>query len=62
MALIVPTWWQGECCYRVCVVNPQTTDEMLAALLDDMASFGRPDRRTDALAAVLRGFRGHFWP
>ena len=39
VALIVPTWWQGECCYRVCVVNPQTTDEMLTALLDDMASF-----------------------
>ena len=39
VALIVPTWWQGECCYRVCLVNPQTTDEMLTALLDDMASF-----------------------
>ena len=39
VALIVPTWWQGECCYRVCLVNPQTTEEMLTALLDDMASF-----------------------
>ena len=39
VALIVPTWWQGECCYRVCLVNPQTTDEMLTALLDDMAAF-----------------------
>ena len=36
VALIVPTWWQGECCYRICVVNPLTTDAMLTALLDDM--------------------------
>jgi glutamate/tyrosine decarboxylase-like PLP-dependent enzyme len=39
VALIVPTRWQGQCCYRVCVVNPQTTEEMLTSLLDDMASF-----------------------
>ena len=31
VALIVPTWWQGECCYRICVVNPLTTAEMLSA-------------------------------
>ena len=36
-ALIVPTKWQGETCYRVCVVNPRTTATALAALLDDMA-------------------------
>src|SRR5215218_3253840 len=40
VALVVPTWWQGEICYRVCVVNPLTTLEMLAGLLDDMASYG----------------------
>ena len=40
VALIVPTWWQDECCYRVCLVNPQTTEEMLTSLLDDMAEFG----------------------
>jgi glutamate/tyrosine decarboxylase-like PLP-dependent enzyme len=39
VALIVPTWWQGQCCYRICVVNPLTTDEMLTALLDDMSQF-----------------------
>jgi glutamate/tyrosine decarboxylase-like PLP-dependent enzyme len=38
VALIVPTWWQGECCYRICVVNPLTTDAMLDALLDDMST------------------------
>ena len=36
-ALIVPTRWQGETCYRVCVVNPGTTVEALAGLLDDLA-------------------------
>ena len=39
VALIVPTRWQDECCYRICVVNPLTTDAMLAALLDDMSTF-----------------------
>jgi glutamate/tyrosine decarboxylase-like PLP-dependent enzyme len=38
--LIVPTTWQGERCYRVCVVNPLTTAEMLAEILDDMAAYG----------------------
>ena len=27
VALIVPTTWQGETCYRVCLVNPLTTVE-----------------------------------
>ncbi len=40
VALVVPTWWHGECCYRVCIVNPQTTDEMLSSVLDDMAAYG----------------------
>ena len=35
--LIVPTRWQGETCYRICVVNPCTTVEALAGLLDDLA-------------------------
>ena len=39
VALIVPTWWQDDICYRVCVVNPLTTPEMLSSLLDDMAAF-----------------------
>jgi glutamate/tyrosine decarboxylase-like PLP-dependent enzyme len=39
VALIVPTWWHGDVCYRVCIVNPLTTPEMLSALLDDMQSF-----------------------
>ena len=34
----MPTWWHGEVCYRVCLVNPLTTLEMLTALLDDMAA------------------------
>ena len=38
--LIVPTTWQGERCYRICVVNPLTTAEMLAEILDDMAAYG----------------------
>ena len=38
VALVVPTWWHGEVCYRVCLVNPLTTLEMLTALLDDMAA------------------------
>ena len=36
-ALIVPTRWLGETCYRICVVNPRTTVDALAGLLDDMA-------------------------
>ena len=39
VALVVPTWWQDEICYRVCLVNPLTTLEMLTGLLDDMASY-----------------------
>lgn len=39
VALIVPTRWQGELCYRICVINPRTTVEMLDSLLDDMESF-----------------------
>ena len=38
VALIVPTRWHGDVCYRVCIVNPLTTPEMLSSLLDDMAS------------------------
>lgn len=39
IALVLATHWQDECCYRVCIVNPLTTIEMLSALLDDMAGF-----------------------
>jgi glutamate/tyrosine decarboxylase-like PLP-dependent enzyme len=38
-ALVVPTRWHGEPCYRVCIVNPRTTVGALSALLDDMATF-----------------------
>lgn len=38
-ALIVPTRWRGETCYRVCLVNPLTTIEGLEALLDDMTEW-----------------------
>ncbi len=41
VALVVPTRWQDRICYRVCLVNPLTTDEMLSSLLDDMAEFAR---------------------
>ena len=39
VALIVPTTWQGDTCYRICLVNPVTTVDMLTALLDDMLAF-----------------------
>ena len=39
VALVVPTWWQGEVCYRICLVNPLTTSAMLSELLDDMAAY-----------------------
>jgi glutamate/tyrosine decarboxylase-like PLP-dependent enzyme len=39
VALIVPTRWQERTCYRVCLVNPQTTLEMLTTLLEDMLTF-----------------------
>jgi glutamate/tyrosine decarboxylase-like PLP-dependent enzyme len=35
-ALIVPTAWMGQPCFRICVVNPLTEAEDLIALLDDM--------------------------
>ena len=38
--LIVPTAWRGERCYRICLVNPLTTEAMLAEILDDMAEYG----------------------
>lgn len=40
VALIVPTTWRGERCYRICLVNPLTTTDMLTELLDDMAAYG----------------------
>jgi glutamate/tyrosine decarboxylase-like PLP-dependent enzyme len=36
-ALIVPTTWRGEMCFRVCIVNPRTELDDLIALLEDMA-------------------------
>jgi len=38
VVLIVPTSWHGEVCYRVCIIDPRTTIEMLGAVLDDMAA------------------------
>jgi glutamate/tyrosine decarboxylase-like PLP-dependent enzyme len=43
VALIVPTWWHGHVCYRVCLVNPGTTLAMLSDLLDDMTAYAGPD-------------------
>jgi glutamate/tyrosine decarboxylase-like PLP-dependent enzyme len=40
LALVLPTTWNEERCYRVCIVNPLTTHEMLAEILDDMTDFG----------------------
>jgi glutamate/tyrosine decarboxylase-like PLP-dependent enzyme len=37
--LIVPTTWRSERCYRICLVNPLTTTEMLTEVLDDMAAY-----------------------
>ena len=39
VALVVPTRWHDAVCYRVCLVNPLTTAEMLSDLLDDMAAY-----------------------
>lgn len=39
VALVVPTAWQGARCYRICLVNPLTTIEMLETVLDNMAAF-----------------------
>ncbi len=36
--LIVPTRFRGETCLRICVVNPQTTMDMLRTVLDDLES------------------------
>ena len=37
VALVVPTRWRGEVCYRVCVVNPRTDVDALRSLLTDMS-------------------------
>ena len=42
VALLVPTTWHGEACWRICIVHPHTTVSALVALLDDMATFA-PD-------------------
>jgi glutamate/tyrosine decarboxylase-like PLP-dependent enzyme len=39
IALIVPTSWRGQTCYRVCIVNPRTTPALMSGLLDDMAAW-----------------------
>ena len=38
VALIVPTTWAGEVCLRICIVDPRTTLDQLARVLDDMAA------------------------
>lgn len=38
VALVVPTRWHHEICFRICVVNPRTRIDALRALLDDMAA------------------------
>lgn len=38
-ALVVPTTWRGERCYRICVVNPLTDLDRLTGILDDMEAF-----------------------
>jgi glutamate/tyrosine decarboxylase-like PLP-dependent enzyme len=40
VALITPTTWRGRTCYRVCLVNPRTTNEMLESILADLLAFG----------------------
>jgi glutamate/tyrosine decarboxylase-like PLP-dependent enzyme len=42
LALVLPTTWRDERCFRVCIVNPLTTPGMLAEILDDMASYASP--------------------
>jgi glutamate/tyrosine decarboxylase-like PLP-dependent enzyme len=39
VALVVPTSWHGEMCWRICIIHPATTVQALSALLDDMATF-----------------------
>jgi glutamate/tyrosine decarboxylase-like PLP-dependent enzyme len=39
LALVLPTTWHGERCFRVCIVNPLTTPEMLTEILDDMTDY-----------------------
>jgi glutamate/tyrosine decarboxylase-like PLP-dependent enzyme len=39
VALVVPTRWHVETCYRVCVVNPLTTLDTLTAITADMLKF-----------------------
>jgi glutamate/tyrosine decarboxylase-like PLP-dependent enzyme len=37
LAFVVPTRWQGETCLRLCIVNPRTTVEDLALIVDSLA-------------------------
>jgi glutamate/tyrosine decarboxylase-like PLP-dependent enzyme len=39
VALVIPTTWRGETCYRICIVNPRTTIDIVRGILDDMAAF-----------------------
>jgi hypothetical protein len=34
---VVPTAWQGETVLRICVVNPLTTVDDIAAIIDSLA-------------------------
>jgi hypothetical protein len=36
VAFVVPTMWSGETVGRFCIVNPLTTAEDLAAIIDSM--------------------------
>jgi hypothetical protein len=37
IAFVTPTGWQGETLLRICVVNPRTTVDDIALLVDSLA-------------------------
>jgi glutamate/tyrosine decarboxylase-like PLP-dependent enzyme len=37
VAFITPTWWAGEMTLRLCIVNPRTTVEDIALIVDSLS-------------------------
>ena len=45
-SFVVPTSWNGEVVLRICIVNPVTTVDDIALILDSLVA-DRPTRRPD---------------
>lgn len=54
-AFVVPTTWQGEVVLRVCIVNPLTTTDDIAAIIESLVADPSPSSPPGSDAVIARG-------